>query len=376
MIERVAAARRVIDRDELAAWLRLLETPKVGRDSARKLLAAFGSPQAVFDASSSARREVAGATPAAALVLEHEGLAALVTLTLDWLNAESQERRALVTLGDPLYPPALLETADPPLLLYAQGRIELLQTAAIAVVGSRNPTPQGADNARAFATHLSHAGLTVISGLALGIDAAAHEGGLAGAGSTVAVVGTGLDRVYPRRNLRLAHRIAEHGLMLSEYALGTPPLPPNFPIRNRIIAGLSRGTLVVEAALQSGSLITARMANEAGRDVFAIPGSIHSPQSKGCHALIKQGAKLVDSAQDILEDLKLSDEPAAPHDPAPARTEDPLLAAIGFDPVTLDALVARTGWPASELNSRLLGLELDGLVARLPGQLFQRVAHG
>ena len=376
MIERAADARRVIDRDELAAWLRLLETPKVGRDSARRLLAAFGSPQAVFDASSAARREVAGATPAAALLSEHESLAALLTLTLDWLNAESQERRALVMLGDPLYPRALLETADPPLLLYAQGRTELLQTAAIAVVGSRNPTPQGADNARAFATHLSRAGLTVISGLALGIDAAAHEGGLAGAASTVAVVGTGLDRVYPRRNLRLAHRIAEQGLMLSEYALGTPPLPPNFPIRNRIIAGLSRGTLVVEAALQSGSLITARLANEAGRDVFAIPGSIHSPQSKGCHALIKQGAKLVDSAQDILEDLKVPDDPAAPHDAAPARAEDPLLAAIGFDPVTLDALVARTGWPASELNSRLLGLELDGLVARLPGQLFQRVAHG
>ena len=376
MIEQVAAARRVIDRDELAAWLRLLETPKVGRDSARRLLAAFGSPQAVFDASSAARREVAGATPAAALLSEHESLAALLTLTLDWLNAESQQRRALVTLGDPLYPRALLETADPPLLLYAQGRIELLQSAAIAVVGSRNPTPQGADNARAFATHLSRAGLTVISGLALGVDAAAHEGGLAGAASTVAVVGTGLDRVYPRRNLLLAHRIAEQGLMLSEYALGTPPLPPNFPIRNRIIAGLSRGTLVVEAALQSGSLITARLANEAGRDVFAIPGSIHSPQSKGCHALIKQGAKLVDSAQDILEDLKLPNAPAALDEAAPARAEDPLLAAIGFDPVTLDALVARTGWPASELNSRLLGLELDGVVARLPGQLFQRVAHG
>ncbi len=368
----------MIDRDELAAWLRLLETPSVGRDSARMLLAAFGSPQAVFEASGGARREVAGAGAASALASEHESLAALVTLTLAWLNAESPEPRAVITLGDPLYSRALLETADPPLLLYAQGHTELLQADAIAVVGSRNPTPQGTDNARAFSTHLSRAGLTVVSGLALGIDAAAHEGGLEGSASTVAVVGTGLDRVYPRRNLVLAHRIAEQGLMLSEYALGTPPLPPNFPIRNRIIAGLSRGTLVVEAALQSGSLITARLAIEAGRDVFAIPGSIHSPQARGCHALIKQGAKLVDSAQDILEELKPpgARAPAGDASPAPLRKEDPLLTALGFDPVTLDALVARTGWPASALNTRLLELELDGRVARLPGQLFQRVAQG
>jgi DNA processing protein len=192
------------------------------------------------------------------------------------------------------------------LLLYAQGRLELLHADAIAVVGSRNPTPQGADNAMASSTHLSRAGLTIVSGLALGIDTAADVGALEGPASTVAVVGTGLDRVYPSRNLKLAHRIADLGLMISEYSLGTPPLPQHFPPRNRILAGLSRGTLVVEAALQSGSLVTARLASEAGRDVFAIPGSIHSPQSRGCHALIKQGAKLVESAQDILEELNLS----------------------------------------------------------------------
>ncbi len=368
----------MIDRDELAAWLRLIETPKVGRDSARRLLAAFGSPQAVFEATSSARSEVAGAAAAEALATEHESLDALVGLTLAWLGAAAAEARAVITLGDPLYPPALLETADPPLVMYTQGRTELLRAEAIAVVGSRNPTRQGTDNARAFSEHLSRAGLTVVSGLALGIDAAAHEGGLEGAASTVAVVGTGLDRVYPRRNLGLAHRIAKMGLLLSEYALGTPPLPPNFPIRNRIIAGLSRGTLVVEAALQSGSLITARLALEAGRDVFAIPGSIHSPQARGCHALIKQGAKLVDSAQDVLEELKVPGTAAPPVEAGtPAATrEDPLLAAMGFDPATLDALVARTGRSASELNTRLLELELDGQVARLPGQLFQRVAHG
>lgn len=368
----------MIARDELAAWLRLLETPQVGRESARRLLAAFGSPQAVIEASNQARREVAGPVPAAALATPSDVLDTLVAATIDWLNAQAAEPRAVITLGDAQYPQRLLDTADPPLLLYAQGRIELLQAESMAVVGSRNPTRQGADNARAFASHLSHAGLTVVSGLALGIDGAAHEGGLQGRASTVAVVGTGLDRVYPRRHLELAHRIAEQGLVVTEYALGTPPLPANFPVRNRIIAGLTRGTLVVEAALQSGSLITARLAVEAGRDVFAIPGSIHSPQSRGCHALIKQGAKLVDSAQDILDELRLPGLAGGAREEtgiAPTK-KDPLLEALGFDPVTLDALVARTGWSASELNGRLLEMELDGRVARLPGQLFQRIAHG
>jgi len=279
----------------------------------------------------------------------------------------------VIALGDARYPQSLLDAADPPLLLYAQGRFELLQSDAIAIVGSRSPTPQGADNARAFASHLSHGGLTIISGLALGVDTAAHAGGLDGTASTIAVVGTGLDRVYPKRNLGLAHRIAAKGLIVSEYSLGMPPLAPNFPRRNRIIAGLARGTLVVEAALQSGSLITARMANEAGREVFAIPGSIHSPQSRGCHALIKQGAKLVETAQDILEELRWPGAPAAVA--AAAAPGDPLLDALGFDPVTLDALVARTGESAAELSVRLLDLELSGQVSRLPGQLFQRVTR-
>ena len=366
----------MIDRDELGAWLRLVETPQLGRESVRKLLAAFGSPQAVIDASIGARREVVGSLRAEALATTSESLDALIGATCAWLAADAPEPRAVIVLGDPRYPSALLATADPPILLYAQGRFELLQADAIAVVGSRNPTPQGADNARAFASHLSHAGSTVVSGLALGVDAAAHAGGLDGAASTIAVVGTGLDQVYPRRNLRLAQRIAGDGLIVSEYALGMPPLPANFPLRNRIIAGLARGTLVVEAALQSGSLVTARLANEAGRDVFAIPGSIHSPQSRGCHALIKQGAKLVETAQDILEELRAPSASMPATTAEPAAADDPLLSALGFDPVTLDALVARTGWPASELSIRLLGLELDGEVARLPGQLFQRVSRG
>jgi DNA processing protein len=242
----------------------------------------------------------------------------------------------------------------------------------LAVVGIRNPSAQGLDNARAFARHLSEKGLTIVSGLALGIDGAAHEGALAGGdGSTIAVVGTGLDRVYPARHRDLARRIAVEGLLLSELPLGTPPLRENFPQRNRVIAGLAVGTLVVEAGLPSGSLITARLATEAGREVFAIPGSIHSPQSRGCHALIKQGAKLVESADDIWSELRPASL-SAPCSSASDVPPDPLLAALGEDPVTLDALVARTGWPAQRLAAQLLEFEIDGQVARLPGGLYQR----
>jgi DNA processing protein len=297
--------------------------------------------------------------------------------------------RHLLTLADAAYPAALLQTEDPPLMLYAVGRLPTAWPAAVAIVGSRNPTPQGLVNARRFSEALAQAGLTVVSGMALGVDGAAHEGALdaAGAGqpATIAVVGPGLDRVYPKRHLELSHRIAQQGLLLSEYPLGTPPLPPNFPKRNRIIAALSQGTLVVEAALQSGSLITARQAAEQGKDVFAIPGSIHSPQSRGCHALLKQGAKLVETAQDVLEELQLA---PAPGRPAPTfaadadegedgeSAEDSLLAALGFDPVGLDVLVARTGIAPAELQARLLEYELSGDVARLPGGLFQRVGAG
>jgi DNA processing protein len=363
-----------MERDELAAWLRLIETPQVGRESARRLLARFGSPQGVFEARPAGWREVVGAAQAASLAEPPAMLAAQLDGTLAWL-AEG-DGRAVLTLGDPDYPSPWLETPDPPLLVYAQGRLDLLRRDAIAVVGSRNPTAQGRDNACAFARSLSQAGLCVVSGLALGVDGAAHEGALDGVGSTIAIVGTGLDRVYPRRHLALAHRIAQQGLLLSEYALGSLPHGAHFPQRNRLIAGLARGTLVVEAALQSGSLITARLAAEYGREVFAIPGSIHAPQSRGCHALIRQGAKLVEQASDILEELRLAppagsgDVPSAAAAPA---DEDPTLAALGFDPMTLDALVERTGTPPAVLSARLLELELAGCVARLPGQLFQRV---
>lgn len=376
-----------MDRDELAAWLRLVLTPGVGNGAARRLLAAFGLPQAVFAQTEAAWQSCVTAVQARALAAVPEGLDALLEQTWQWLRADAEPARAIVTLGDAAYPPALLATEDPPLLLYLLGAPQFVRgrpfapPRCLAMVGSRNPTAQGADHARQFARALRAAGLTIVSGLALGIDAAAHEGALQGppdpaTPATIAVVGTGLDRVYPRANKELAHRIARHGLLVSEYPLGTPPLAANFPKRNRIISGLSQGTLVVEAALASGSLITARLAAEQGREVFAIPGSIHAPQSRGCHALLRQGAKLVETAQDVLEELRLpavGQEPASDAPPPAAPAHQEVLDALGFDPLGLDALVARTGLPAATLQVRLLELELDGQVARLPGGLFQRV---
>ena len=370
----------MIDRPEFSAWLRLLETPGVGRESARKLLVRFGGAEAVIAASTAERASIVGPGVAAALERVPEHFDARRDAAWRWLDADVSEARDVIVVGDPRYPQVLLESADPPLLVYVRGRAELLARPAIAIVGSRNPTAQGLENARAFASHLSRAGWVVVSGLALGIDGAAHEGALDGGSGTIAVVGTGLDQVYPLRHRALTERIASEGLVVSEFAIGTPALPEHFPIRNRIIAGLGRGTLVVEAALQSGSLITARLASESGRDVFAIPGSIHSPQARGCHALIKQGAKLVDSAADIVDEL-LALEPAVrikrdASDPSePAAPADPILDALGYDPIGLDALIARTGQSAAVLSGKLLELELQGRVSRLAGQLFQRMAR-
>jgi DNA processing protein len=384
-----------MDAQELQAWLRLTLTPGVGNATARKLLAAFGSAQAVFEQSSLTLRQIGSAKLASALQTEPPTLAALLQTTRDWLQASSDRR--IATLGDAAYPATLLNIEDPPLMLYMLGTLcGRADTAAaiahsLAIVGSRNPTPQGETNARQFAKAFGSAGLCVVSGLALGIDGAAHDGALLGGGDTIAVVGTGLDRVYPKKHLALAHRIARQGMLVSEFPLGTPPLTANFPKRNRIISGLSLGTLVVEAALKSGSLITARLAAEQGKEVFAIPGSIHSPQSRGCHALIKQGAKLVEVAQDVLEELRLAPvrtdrdgddfpdlldmaDSADADDAQPSGRQGALLAALGFDPVSLDALQARCGLPTDQLQAQLLELELDGQLTRLPGGLFQRLA--
>lgn len=388
------AAASVWDRTDLQAWLRLSLTPSVGNAAARRLLTRFGSAPAIFEASMADLQSSVSLAQAAQLRHMPEGFANAVEATWRWLHQRTPEfGHALITLGDPRYPESLLHIADPPLMLYAVGAAQWLQRdtppldwlRSLAVVGSRNPTPQGADNAYQFALHLAQQNWCVVSGMALGVDARAHEGALAAGCSTlptVAVVGTGVDRVYPRQHKQLAHRLAHGGLLISEFPLGTPPIASNFPKRNRIISGLTRGTLVVEAALASGSLITARTASEQGREVFAIPGSIHSPQARGCHALIRQGAKLVERAQDIWEEFGVpaaaspSPAPDAPAVAAASAVADhPLLQAMGYDPVQLDALCSRTGWSAADAQAQLLELELDGQLQRLPGGWFQRTGQ-
>ena len=373
---------------ELQAWLRLTLSPGVGNDTARKLLAAFGSAQAVFEQSEAALRQLGNDRLVRAILDEPFRLAELLQATTHWL--EGGDDRTVAPIGSAHYPAALLDIEDPPLVLYMMGALVNYAQAApeniatnlavnLAIVGSRNPTPQGETNARQFAKAFAERGLCIVSGMALGVDGAAHDGALLGGGTTIAIVGTGLDRVYPKKHLALAHRIASNGLIISEFPIGTPPLNANFPKRNRIISGLSVGTLVVEAALKSGSLITARLASEQGKDVFAIPGSIHSPQSRGCHYLIKQGAKLVENAQDVMEELKLpfSSSVFTPDGDGiePSKGDSSFLSALGFDLVSLDALQARTGLPTPELQAKLLELELDGFVRRLPGGLFQRQAQ-
>ena len=384
-----------MDRSELGHWLRLIHSPEIGNGTARRLLAAFGTPAAVFDQDALALHQVATPPQVQALRSPPAELPALLDTTWRWLQDTHGAR--VVTLGDADYPGALLRMEDPPLLLHALGHWDAWARyiadpdvpQGLAIVGSRHPTPQGLVHARQFGRACTESGWTVVSGLAQGIDGAAHHGALEGAASqpdmlaTVAVVGTGLDRVYPRAHHALAHAITQHGMLLSEYTLGTPPLAANFPRRNRLIAGLTRGTLVVEAALRSGSLITARLAVEQGKDVFAMPGPIHAPQSRGCHALIKQGAKLVETMDDVFEEWaptsRRTDTPRAPaaDEPGDGLDDGPgLLRHIGLDPIGLDALSARTGLPTALLQAQLLELELDGHIARLPGGLFQRCATG
>nr|WP_223305814.1 DNA-processing protein DprA [Massilia sp. NR 4-1] len=451
-----------LDYASLAAWLRLEQTPGLGRVGARALLDSYGSPQAlfaaaeVFGAAGGADRPdgtmpAPGLTPppsAAALLADGAEAGAMAAAADDAADAAvfppSRESRVpalaparltarqaqalaapasaelarlceatwawlqepgnrVLSLHDPAYPPLLLQIADPPLLLYVKGRAELLQAPAVAIVGSRNASLQGEANAQRFAQALSAAGLAIVSGLALGIDAAAHRGGLAGGASTIAVIATGADRIYPRRNAALARQIAEQGCLVSEFALGTPPRDHHFPRRNRIISGLARGVLVVEAAERSGSLITARQATAQNREVFAIPGSIHSPLSKGCHILIREGAKLVDTVEHVLEELgweaSLPEYPAAPIADNAAAADasadtaadagavlavaaacqwgagaDRLLAALGHDPLPAGALAARLQLATSMVQAHLLALELAGAVERLPGGAFRRLA--
>ena len=359
------------EKNALAAWLRLTLTPGIGGESQRKLLAAFGLPEQVFAAGRLAAREIVGSRADALFDSDSEpAIQAAVEAALHWAEAPGQ---FIVTLADAAYPQNLLNIADPPSLLYVRGNPALLNRTTLGVVGSRNATPQGERTAQDFSRTLAGAGLCIASGLALGIDAAAHRGALAADGMTLAVVGTGADRLYPARNRELAQAIVEKGCLISEFPLGTPAIAANFPRRNRILSGLSRGILVVEAALESGSLITARLAAEQGREVFAIPGSIHSPVARGCHRLIKQGAKLVETAADILEELGET-APPTPASQGCQQADDPLLALLGHAPCHLDDLVTRSGQSVENLLTRLLTLELEGKLSSLPGNRYQRLS--
>lgn len=300
---------------------------------------------------------------------------ALVQAALAW----QQPHRVLLTISDPRYPPMLRHLPDPPLLLYVLGDVTALSAPQLAIVGSRQPTAGGRDNATAFASHLAAQGWLITSGMALGIDAAAHEGALQAGARTVAVTGTGIDRVYPAQHRALAHRIAEQGCLISELPLGAPPLKSHFPRRNRLIAALSQGTLVVEAALGSGSLITAQAALELGREVFAMPGSIHNPLARGCHQLIRQGAKLVETASDVSEELAsliaVTDNAGqVPLFPAFSPDADHLrlLEAMGFDPAHTDTLIARSGFSAAAVAGMLLTLELNGVIELTPAGYLRR----
>ena len=370
------APTQACSHDSLRLWLTLQRLPGAGLLTQHELLAHFGSVENIFSAGRGLLEKILGGKNTAINAILSGPDSEALKPDFEWLD---EPEHHLLTWDDLDYPPLLREIPDPPIMLYIVGQRQILAQPQLAIVGSRNPTPVGRENAQAFAKTLTRAGLAITSGLALGIDGAAHRGALEAGGTTIAIAGTGLDRVYPARHRELAHDIIRHGALVSEFPLNTPPLPENFPIRNRIISGLSLGTLVVEAALQSGSLITARLAGEQGREVFAIPGSIHSPQSRGCHALIRQGVKLVESAQDILEELGPLASVASP--PGNEIADFPthvdakmkaLLDHIGHDPVSVDTLIERSGLTAEAVSSMLLLMELNGFVSQGPGGKIHR----
>jgi len=374
---------------DVAAWLRLAETPHVGPVAAKALLDAVPDPAKLFATAPALLAAWLADVPgchvdAAVRALcdpSHGWLDQVARMADQAMAWAAQPGRSLLAYGDDDYPPRLKAIVDPPVLLYIEGRRSLLSAPAVGVVGARKASAQGVLHAGQFAQGLSEAGLVVVSGLALGIDAAAHRGSLNGPGSSVAVIGTGIDVAYPRRNLDLMQLIAEQGCIVSEYPLGTPPRPEHFPKRNRILSGLSIGVLVVEAAEQSGSLITARLAAEQGRDVMAIPGSIHAPLARGCHELIRMGAILVESVAQVLDVVRPGAGggragPGKAQRSAAVQGElAELLVALGHDPAPAEALAHRAGLPLPETQGHLLTLELAGLVERLPGGIYQRLQN-
>lgn len=371
--------------DELTAWLTLARAPTLHAGTLRPLLDHFSTARAIVAASpASLRAAGAGAALIEHLQTRHD---AAIAADLRWLQGAARD---FIPLSDERYPALLANIADAPTALFVHGAPALLNSPQIAIVGSRNPTPAGRDNALQFAAQLSQRGLTVTSGLALGVDAAGHRGALDASGATIAVCGTGVDLRYPRANAQLADEIAARGALVSEFPLGAPAHKARFPRRNRIISGLSLGVLVVEAALKSGSLITARLAGEQGREVFAVPGSIHNGLSRGCHQLIRQGATLVENVDDILSEIAWTNAAAAAQSDAPARAASQkkysglldndyeiLLDALGFEPASIDVLIARCGLKADAVASMLLMLELEGRIESYPGGLYiQRATLG
>ena len=360
-----------MDELDLSNWLQLAFSYGVGPATLLKLIAYFGSAENVLAQNLTSLSCIV--EKGVALSILSRKSQALVEQTLEW-QAAAPKRRMMLTLASELYPLELAEIAAPPLFLFAEGNFELLQQAKIAIVGTRNPSAQGLENGRNFARELAANGFTVVSGLAAGIDRAAHEGALAEMASTIGVLGTGIDQIYPASNRELFQRISQQGLILSEFQLGTNPLSNNFPRRNRIIVGLSQACLVIESGRDGGSMISANFALEMGREVMAIPGSIHNPMARGCHKLIKQGAKLVETATDVLEDLRLNlKNPALIAAVAESPKSDPLLSAMGFDPITLDVLNAKLNFDFGELCGKLLELELSGQINNCGGGRYQRI---
>jgi DNA processing protein len=369
--------------DEFQAWLTLARAPGLHSGVLAPLLQRFRSPVAILAAPPAELHEHGASRAFVRWVREHE----TVDLSADLRWLEHPGRR-FIPWGDAEYPPLLAEIPDAPVGLYVQGAPSVLLLPQLAIVGSRNPSPAGRENAAHLAAELAGCGLVVTSGLALGIDAASHRGALDARGATIAVCGAGLDVIYPRSHVELAAQICESGAIISEFPIGSPPIKPNFPRRNRIISGLALGTLVIEAAMQSGSLITARLAAEQGREVFALPGSIHNGLARGCHQLIRQGAKLVESAADIVVELRAISGalrvPAGLSSMPEARRNCPgvldkeyeiLLDALGFEPASVDALIARTGLKADAVASMLLILELEGRIESHPGGLYVQRAR-
>lgn len=379
------------DKNELIAWLRLSLEPDIKPSKIRLLLSIFGLPQNIYQASvGSLAAYIDPALAAAMRQAPTPAIQAIIDKTIKWLDGDNNY---ILSLADENYPKALLDLKDPPIIIYAQGQLDTLKQNMLAIVGARSSTPQGNENAHAFALYLAQRNWCIVSGLASGIDTHAHLGALQAKHSisTLAILGTGIDVIYPSSNKKLAQSISKNGLIISEFPMGTPAIPTNFPRRNRLVAALSKGIIIVEAATRSGSLITARLAGELGREVYAIPGSIHSPLSRGCHKLIKQGAKLVESGQDIIEELgqnqldlfknsnpktkgpgltntTTNDNQTIPNETQASNKlsdkQNALLKALGYEYSDIDMLLARTNWPINQLMEQLTLLELEGLISR------------